>query len=77
VIDEMTFPTVTASRRRVAIVAQLTDIPKKKTWLQEQKSARTRRAYRLDVQHFICTLTIPTPHQLRKAEHNAPIAWGR
>ena len=43
----------------------------------KQKSARTRRAYRLDVQHFMRTLGITTPEELRQADHKAVIAWER
>jgi integrase len=31
---------------------QLAAIPEEEIWLAKQKSARTRRAYRLDVRHF-------------------------
>ena len=58
-------------------VEQLADIPEETIWLQNQKSARTRRAYRLDVQHFMRTLGITTPAELRKAGHKAVIAWER
>ncbi len=43
--------------------------------LQKQKSRRTRRAYRLDVQHFMRTISITTPEELRQADHKATIAW--
>jgi site-specific recombinase XerD len=77
-IDDMTLPTVTdTSRRRVSTVAQLADIPEEEIWLQKQKSARTRRAYRLDVQHFMRILGIMTPEELRQADHKAVIAWER
>ena len=62
---------------RVAILDQLADIPEEETWLQKQKSARTRRAYRQDVRHFMATLGIATPAQLRQADHKAVIAWER
>ena len=39
--------------------------------------ARTRRAYRLDVAHFLGTLAITTPAELRQADHKAVIAWER
>jgi hypothetical protein len=35
------------------------------------KGARTRRAYRFDVQHFMRTLAITTPAELRQADHKA------
>lgn len=44
---------VPIARARVSTVAQLALIPEEEIWLQKQKSARTRRAYRLDVQHFM------------------------
>ena len=62
---------------RVSTVAQLAAIPEEEIWLQKQKSARTRRAYRLDVQHFMRTLSITTPAELRQADHKAVIAWER
>ena len=51
--------------------------PEEEIWLQKQKSARTRRAYRLDVQHFMRTLSITSPEELRQADHKAVIAWER
>jgi integrase/recombinase XerD len=62
---------------RLSTVAQLADIPEEQIWLSKQKSVRTRRAYRLDVQHFMKTLGITTPAELRQADHKAVIAWER
>jgi integrase family protein with SAM-like domain len=56
---------------------QLAQIPEEEIWLQKQKSPRTRRAYRLDVQHFMRTLAITAPEELRQADHKAVIAWER
>ena len=56
---------------------QLADIPEEEIWLSKQKSARTRRVYRLDVQHFMRTLSIVTLGELRQADHKAVIAWER
>src|SRR6516162_2198494 len=64
-------------RGRLSTVEQLADIPEETIWLQKQKSARTRRAYRLDVEHFMRTLGITTPVELRQADHKAVIAWER
>jgi site-specific recombinase XerD len=61
----------------VSTIAQLAAIPEEEIWLQKQKSARTRRAYRLDVQHFMTTLRISTLDELRQADHKAVIAWER
>jgi integrase/recombinase XerD len=62
---------------RVSPIARLAQIPEEEIWLQKQKSARTRRAYRLDVQHFMRTLGIGTVDELRQADHKAVIAWER
>jgi len=71
-------PTLAPARvSSVSTLAQLADIPEEEIWLQKQKSARTRRAYRLDVQHFMRTLAITTPEELRQADHKAVIAWER
>ena len=62
---------------RVPTFAELAHIPEEEIWLSKQKSPRTRRAYRLDVQHFMHTLGITTPEELRQADHKAVIAWDR
>src|SRR5262249_52773397 len=62
---------------RVSPIAALAQIPEEEIWLSKQKSVRTRRAYRLDVQHFLSTLGITTPAELRQADHKAVIAWER
>ena len=51
---------------QLASLADLAAIPEEEVWLASQKSARTRRAYRLDVAHFMRTLGITTPDQLRQ-----------
>lgn len=56
---------------------KLAEIPEEEIWLAMQKSARTRRAYKLDVQHFMRTLAITTSDELRQADHRAVIAWER
>lgn len=40
-------------------------------------SVRTRRAYRLDVRHFMATLGITSTDALRQVDHRAVIAWKR
>src|SRR5438105_2949819 len=52
-------------------------IPEEEVWLASRKSARTRRAYRNDVAHFMKTFGIATPEELRKIDHRAVIAWER
>jgi integrase/recombinase XerD len=56
---------------------QLAAIPEEEIWLAAQKSPRTRRAYRLDVRHFMATLGITTTDELRRIDHRAVIAWER
>jgi site-specific recombinase XerD len=76
--DDTSLPVpTTTGRSRVSTLEQLADIPEEQIWLQKQKSARTRRAYRLDVQHFMKALGITTPAELRQADHKAVIAWER
>src|SRR2546430_15168407 len=58
-------------------VAQLAGIPEEEIWLASRKSARTRRAYRNDVAHFMRTLNIRTPDELRRVDHRAVMAWER
>ena len=60
-----------------SVLAQLADIPEEEIWLAKQKSVRTRRAYRLDVRHFMATLDITTIDGLRQVDHRAVIAWER
>ena len=62
---------------QLASLADLAAIPEEEVWLASQKSARTRRAYKLDVAHFMRTLGITTPYQLRQVDHRAVIAWER
>jgi site-specific recombinase XerD len=68
---------IAAGDGRLSMVAQLAAIPEEDVWLGKQKSARTRRAYRLDVQQFMKTLGITTPAELCQADHKAVIAWER
>ena len=67
----------TAEVGQLASLTALAAIPEEEVWLASQKSARTRRAYRLDVAHIMRTLGITTPDQLRQVDHRAVIAWER
>ena len=60
-----------------SLVTRLAAIPEEDIWLAKQKSARTRRAYRLDVQHFMTALGITSTDELRQIDHRAVIAWER
>jgi integrase/recombinase XerD len=42
----------------VTTIAALAEIPEEDVWLAKQKSKRTRRAYKLDVRHFMQTLSL-------------------
>lgn len=55
----------------------LAALPEEEVWLAAQKSARTRRAYRRDLQHFMRALGLTTAAQLRAVDHRAVIAWER
>ena len=55
-------------------IARLADIPEEEIWLAKQKSSRTRRAYKLDVQHFMRTLHIQSYDEPRQVDHRAVIA---
>ncbi len=66
-----------ARHGQLASLEALATIPEEEIWLASQKSARTRRAYRQDVGHFMRALGITTPEQLRQVDHRAVIAWER
>lgn len=70
-------PPQASSSRALSPIAQLADIPEEEIWLAKQKSKRTRRAYKLDVQHFMRTLHITSYDELRQVDHRAVIAWER
>jgi site-specific recombinase XerD len=62
--DSDTLPIRAANGNRgLSTLDQLAEIPEEEIWLQKQKSARTRRAYRQDVQHFMRTLAITAPEE--------------
>jgi integrase/recombinase XerD len=52
-------------------------IPEERLWLEGQRSAATRRAYRSDVAGFMSFLGITTPEELRKLDRGAVLAWKR
>ena len=70
-------PVFTSRSGQLAPLDALAILPEEEIWLAAQKSARTRRAYRLDVQHFMQAIGIQTPEQLRQIDHRAVIAWER
>ena len=68
---------VPAARRQLATLDALAAIPEEEIWLSKQKSRQTRRAYRLDVRHFMRAFDITTTAALRQVDHRAVIAWER
>jgi len=56
---------------------QLAAIPEEEIWMAKRQSARTRRACRLDVRHFMCAPGITSPDMQRQVDHRAVIAWER
>ncbi len=64
----------TPARVTVDVLAQ---IPEEEIWLASRKSARTRRAYKTDVQHFVKTLGIIELDELRRVDHRAVMTWER
>ena len=56
---------------------QLAAITEEEIWRAKQKSAQTRLAYRLDVQHFMRALRISSTNALRQVDHRALIPWER
>jgi len=69
-----TLPVPRGPDRLPSTIATLAAIPEEQIRLQSQKSARTRRAYRCDVAHFLRTLAIATPAELHQVDHKAVIA---
>src|ERR1019366_8656979 len=70
-------PAADDAPRAIMTVAALAEIPEEDIWLAKQKSKRTRRAYKQDVQHFMRTLNIHSYDELRQVDHRAVIAWER
>ena len=56
---------------------RLADIPEEDLWLQNQRSAHTRRAYKEDVLHFMRAFDIASREELRGTSRAAVIAWVR
>lgn len=56
--DTLALPAYPARSGQLASLDALTAIPEEEVWLASQKSARIRRAYKLDVAHFMRRLGI-------------------
>ncbi len=59
------------SHRAPVSVDALAMIPEEAVWLASRKSARTRRAYRHDVQHFMAYVGITSASELRHGRCHA------
>ncbi len=72
--EELVLPAIVreSAGSRVEALAKL---PEEDVWLAKQKSARTRRAYKQDVAHFVRTVNIESYAELRQVDHRAVIAW--
>jgi integrase/recombinase XerD len=73
----MTALPVPIERHQLATLTQLAEIPEEEIWLAKQKSPETRRAYKLDVRHFMAAFGITAIEELRSVDHRAVIAWER
>ena len=60
--------------RRSGQLAALAALAEEEIWLAKRKSARARRAYKLDVRHFMRSLGITSSDALRQVDHRAVIA---
>jgi hypothetical protein len=70
-------PTLQFCSGQLASLDALAAIPEEEVWPASQKSARTRRAYKLNVAYLMKTLGITTLDMLRQVDHRAVIAWER
>lgn len=67
--NESFLATQTARSPAVAPALKLLEsLPEEQIWLASQLSERTRRAYKQDVNHFIRTMGISYPNDLRHAD---------
>jgi hypothetical protein len=66
-------PAHVTDRLPATLLEQLAAIPEEEIWQQKQKSARTRRAYRPEVAHFLRTIGISEAEALRQVDHRAMI----
>jgi site-specific recombinase XerD len=68
---------VPAGGRALGPVQVLAQLPEEEIWLQSQRSAQTRRAYRNDVHEFIEYLRITSADELHQVDRAHVIAWLR
>ena len=77
-MTDATLPVETARPGQLASLDALAAIPRGRNLAcQPEERPYPRRAYRQDVAHFMRTLGITTPKQLRQVDHRAVMAWER
>ena len=76
-IGELTLPeqTMLPAARDGGLVDVLAKLSGEQVWLAELRSVQTRRAYRLDVRHFVVTLGLGSADELRQVDRAAVIFW--
>src|ERR1700735_5702173 len=70
-------PVPAGRRHQLAPLANPASIPEEEIWLAKQKSRQTRRAYRLDVRHFMRALGITSTDMLRQGRSSRRHRLGR
>jgi integrase/recombinase XerD len=75
--DELakTDQTMLPAAQEGGLVEALAGLPEEEVWLAGLRSPQTRRAYRLDVRHFVATLGIRSAAELRQVDRAAVIFW--
>lgn len=63
------------SRAIASPIESLQFIPEEEVWLAGQLSTHTRRAYRMDVAHFVATMQLRSADELRKVNRAVVVAW--
>ena len=72
--EPLPFP---ASSPNLPSLEVLSFLPEEEIWLANQRSPHTRRAYKLDLRHFLTTLGIRDRDALRSVTRPAVLAWIR
>jgi integrase/recombinase XerD len=72
--QKVNLPTPVIERSALS-VHLLQSVPEEDVWLAGQLSPHTRRAYRQDVAHFVATMGIKSPEELKQVGRAAVVAW--
>lgn len=68
-------PSVRSGHNGGLSVHRLRLVPEEEVWLAGQLSPHTRRAYKLDVGHFVRSFNIHSADELRHVDRSAVVAW--